>query len=78
MALNIYRLVKIKEVAETHDQFSFSLEDSTVSFSASKEFLRDKGVTSITQGEEFFIKGKTGNEDWAPARPDALEDIRKG
>jgi hypothetical protein len=78
MPLNLYRLVRVKTVRETSESFDFSLENSCISFVASKEFLRAKGIATIVSGQEFFIKGKSGNEDVMLARPDALEDIRRG
>jgi hypothetical protein len=61
--MNLYRLMRVKNVRETSDQFYFSMEDSIVIFVASKEFLRSKKIESIIVGQEFFIKGRLGNND---------------
>ena len=77
MSLNLYRLVKVRSVIETPEHFDFSLEDCSVTFVASKLFLKELGIESIVVGQQFFVKGKLGNEDVLLASPDSIEDIRE-
>ena len=78
--MNLYRLITAVNVREYDTHFSFNIEDSgSISLHASKAYLAEKGIDSISEGEEFFIKGRgrRGNEDAMLASPNCLEDIRK-
>lgn len=74
-----YRTLKIKSIKETlppSDTLIVDFEDCYVSFEINKEFLKEKWLEQIKEGDFVEIKGKEGNTDNHLWRINPLDDIR--
>ena len=72
-----YRALTVETVTDTgSDVLTIRFHGSIAQFEMRKDFLAEKGLSDIAQGQTILIKGRRGNADIALWGCDTVEDIR--
>lgn len=77
--VHMYRTLTVEEVRETAppgDSLLIEFQESVLVFEIKKQWLKERGIDSLSSCQKVAIKGRKGNSDIDLFCLDCLEDMK--